>query len=230
MKSGTQGEVERLVRKYTTGAVSEAEFRKQLRTNGVKTDAHFDKLIAKHEAGDFITHKDLGKEALRRVVAPSKYNLANKINLLNPSYLVKENQGKDPVKLTEEIKQSIHEDTHIPATNLRFLHENTQNREIFGKKVYMGKKGASRIEVQQQTQSSDPSILKWEKGSDKYNMEEQFRPSKKIIYNERDHHKLYSTHGGATDMFGKPNDIHRNSYSRHQANRNNFNISNPLIG
>lgn len=229
-KTNKQGQVERLVRNYTTGAVNEAEFRKQLRKQGVQTDPKLDKLISKHEAGDFISHKEFGKEALRRVVEPTKYNHTNKINLLNPSYVVKEARGVDPVSFTEEIKQSSHEDTYVPKANMRMLHENTQNREIFGKRVYLGQKGKGNPMVQQQFLSSDPNIIKWEKGSSKYNMEEQHKPAKKIIYNERDHHKLYSQHGQRVDVPSQPSTVHRSSYSGHQAARTNYNISNPLFG
>lgn len=223
-KTNKQGLVEQLVRKYTSGVASENEFRNGLRRQGVKIDSQFDKLISKHEAGDFISHKELGKEALRRVIEPSKYNHVNKINLQNPSYLVKENKGKDPVSLTSEITQKAHEDTYVPKANMRFLHENTQNREIYGKKVYVGTKGKSKIDVQNQLFSSEPNILKWEKGKTDFPVEQEFKPSKKIFYDHRDHHKLYSNHGTATDFFNRPNDVHRSSYSSHQANRTNFNI------
>lgn len=163
LKTNKQGEVERLVRKYTSGAANEAEFRNALRKHGVETDPQFDKLISKHEAGDFITHKDLGKEALRRVVDPAKYNHVDKINLQNPTYVVKEKVGKDPVSLTGEIGQKAHEDTYVPKHNMRFLHEVAPNREIFNKKVYVGTKGKSKIDVQEQTRSSEPDIIKWDK-------------------------------------------------------------------
>lgn len=223
-KTNKQGTVERLVRKYTTGEASEVEFRKQLRDLGVKADPSLNKLIAKHEAGDFVSHKQLGKEALRRVVEPSKYNGANKINLQDPSYVVKDRQGRNPVDFTGEIQQKTHEDTYVPKKNMRFIHENVANREIFSNKVYVGEKGKSRIDVQQQFLSSDPNIIKWEKGSTGLSCEDEYKPAKKMVYNERDHHKMYSTHGSAFEHIPKTNDVHRTSYSRHQANRTNFNI------
>lgn len=137
-KNNVQGKVEKLIRKYTTGGASEAQLRKGLRENGVKIDHGFDKLISKHEAGTFVSHAKFGTEALRRVVDPAKYNKIDKINLKESSYVAKDKQGKDPVGFTNEIKQKAHEDTYIPKKNLRTLHENPPNREIFGKRVYHG--------------------------------------------------------------------------------------------
>lgn len=137
-KKNLQGKVEKLVRKYTSGGANEAELRQGLRDFGVRTDATFDKLISKHEAGTFVSHAKLGSEAIRRVVDTAKYNKIDKINLKNPSYIAKNLQGKDPVGFTSEIKQKAHEDTYIPKQNLRVLHENPPNREIFGKRVYHG--------------------------------------------------------------------------------------------
>lgn len=223
-KTNKQGKVEQLVRAYTNGGVDEAQFRRGLRDHGVKTDPAFNKLISKHEAGDFVSHTQLGKEALRRVVEPSKYNHANKINLQNPSYVVQDNVGASPVKFSEAIKQPGHEDTYVPKANLRVLHENVGNREIFGKRVYLGTKGKSKIDVQNQLFSSDPNITKWDKGAGESANEFEYKPTKKMVYNERDHHKLYSTHGGALDFANRPSDIHRSSYTSHQANRTSFNI------
>jgi hypothetical protein len=165
LKTNNQGKVEQLVRKYTNGGVNESEFRKGLRDYGVKTDPTLDKLITRNEAGDFVSHNQLGKEALRRVIEPSRYNHANKINLLNPSYLVKERQGVDPVVITNELQQKAHEDTYLPQANQRTLHQNTTNREIFGSRVYLGVKGKSKIDVQHQLDSSEPNLTKWDKGN-----------------------------------------------------------------
>jgi hypothetical protein len=164
LKTNTQGKVEQLVRKYTNGGASESDFRKGLKEYGVKTDATFNKLIAKHESGDFITHNQFGKEALRRVVEPSKYNHANKINLKNPSYVVKDLQGSDPVGITNELQQKVHEDTYVPTANLRIMHSNTANRDIFGSRVYLGVLGKSKIDVQHQLGSSEPNLTTWDKG------------------------------------------------------------------
>jgi hypothetical protein len=224
LKTNKQGNVERIVRKYTNGTVNEADFRRELKKQGVTFDNQLNKLVSKHEAGDFVTHKQLGKEALRRVIDPQKYNHADKVNLQNPSYVASDKRGKDPVSMTSEIKQTAHEDTYVPKANMRFLHENTMNREIFGKKVYIGKKGQSTGEVQNQQQSSDPSITKWEKSKPSYQIEEDYRPSKKIFQGQRDHHMGFNGLGGASEVYQKPNLVHRSSYSQHQATRSNFNI------
>lgn len=142
----------------------------------------------------------------------------------NSDYVSKEKQGYDPVKFTEEIKQDYHEDTTIPKANQRFLHETAGHREIFNKKVYVGVRGAPRIPVQNQLFSSDPDIVKWDKGSAEKNVEHEYKPTKTMVYNERDHHKLYSKGGNAKDYLEKSNDIHRASYTAHPAQRTTFNI------
>jgi hypothetical protein len=223
-KNTTQGAVERLVRQYTNGIDSESDFRKGLSSHGVQADAQFNKLIAKHEAGNFVSHNQFGKEALRRVIDPAAYNHSNKVTLKNPSYVGKDNQGGDPVKFSSGITQTYHEDTTIPMQNQRVMHEVTGQREIFGKKVYLGVKGKSKIPVQEQVQSSDPDITKWDKGAVDVNVEDQYKPKKTMVYNERDHHKMYSNHGTAQSMLDKQNDIHRTSYTAHPANRTSFNI------
>lgn len=212
------------MRQYTTGSATENDFRKGMRDHGVTQDAQLDKLIARHEAGNFVSHKQLGKEALRRVIDPAAYDRADKVTLKNPNYVNKGNVGEDPVQMTSNIKQDYHEDTTVPKANQRILHEITGQREIYGKKVYVGVRGKPRIPVQQQTQSSDPDITKWDKGAADFNVEDQPKAQKTMINNERDHHKLYSNHGSAMDFPGRSSDIHRQSYTAHPANRTSFNI------
>ena len=67
-------------------------------------------------------------------------------------------------------------------------------------------------------------ITKWEKGDTGAHIEETHKPAKTIVNKERDHHKLYSKHGTASSYVSQPSDIHRASYSGHQANRTSFNI------
>lgn len=223
-KTNAQGLVEKLVRSYTSGTVNEAEFRKSLKNNGVSTDNQFDKLIAKHEAGTFVSHRVFGQEAIRRIAPPSTFNHSNKINLCDPSYVAKDKVGENLVKKIEEIKQTYHEDTTVPYANQRYIHEVADGREIFNKKVYLQVKGKPKIPVQVQIQSSDPDILKWNKSSSSENAEAKFKPAKTIINDERSHHKLYTHHGDAKVLVDKPNDIHRTSYTAHPAARTSFNI------
>lgn len=160
-KQNVQGKVEKLIRKYTNGGANEAEFRKGLRDYGVKTDSTFDKLISKHEAGTFISHAKFGTEAIRRVVDTASFNKIDKINLKESSYVAKDRQGKDPVGFTNEIKQKAHEDTYVPKKNLRTLHENPPNREIFGKRIYHGMDSDSKYRNQRKAihPSSRPEAI-----------------------------------------------------------------------
>lgn len=136
LKKNKQGEVERLVRKYTSGLANEADFRKELRKQGVEIDPQFEKLISKHEAGTFISHKEFGKEVLRRVVDPAKYNHAYKINLHEPVQSITLEEGLVPAK---EINKEVRDDKFTPKPHIRFVHENYGTRDIFNKKVYVEK-------------------------------------------------------------------------------------------
>ena len=89
---------------------------------------------------------------------------------------------------------------------------------------FIEKKGKSKIDVQDQIYESDPSLTKWHKGKTGGELEAVPEPSKKINYKERDHHRLYSHHGSAIDAASRPSEVHRQSYSTHQANRTSFNI------
>lgn len=188
-KKNKQGEVERLVRKYTNGAIHESEFRKELRKQGVDVDPQFEKLITKHESGNFIGHKEFGKEVLRRVVDPADYNRANKISLQLPTQTVSLGDQEVQVK---EINKDFKDDKAKPKPHTRFIHENYGVRDIFNRKVYVEKKGKSTIDVQEQVTSSEPNLTKWDKTETEYVQHgETFKPAKTIINDERDHHKLY---------------------------------------
>jgi hypothetical protein len=189
LKKNKQGEMERLVRKYTNGAINEPEFRKELRNKGVEIDTQFDKLIAKHESGNFIGHKEFGKEVLRRTIQPADYNRVNKISLQLPTQTVEVDDKVIPVK---EINKDFNDEKAKPKPHTRFIHENYGVRDIYNKKVYVEKKGKSKIDVQEQISSSEPNLTKWDKTETEYALHgETFKPAKTIINNERDHHKLY---------------------------------------
>lgn len=161
---------------------------------------------------------------MRRVVEPSTYNGTDKVNLKAPTYTSKEQVGRDPVEISKSVKKPLLQDVHVPKDNQRFLHEVAGHRDIFNKKVYVGIKGQSKIPVQKQTESSDPDIIRWNKTTSDFNPEEKHKPAKSIVNDERDHHRLYSTHGAAKTDFNKPNNVHRTSYAGHPATRSNFNI------
>lgn len=53
------------IQDYTSGSININKFRDQLREYNVKVDANLDKLIRKHESGDFVTYNEFGKHIFR---------------------------------------------------------------------------------------------------------------------------------------------------------------------
>ena len=123
------------MKKYTDGVTNEKELRQSLRACGVKTDSDFDKLIRKHEEGKYVFNSKLGSKVLKGVVHASQELQDNQINLLDSSY--KSKKGNDHLKGLEGDNQEsgVVKD---PTKDKRILHAVTQNREIFGKRVYVG--------------------------------------------------------------------------------------------
>jgi hypothetical protein len=50
---------------YTKGAMNVNNFRSELREYNVPIDVNLDKLIRKHESGDFISYNEFGKHIFR---------------------------------------------------------------------------------------------------------------------------------------------------------------------
>jgi len=55
----------KVIQDYTKGTINSNAFRAQLGNYKVPVDATMDKLIRKHEAGDFVTYNELGKHIFR---------------------------------------------------------------------------------------------------------------------------------------------------------------------
>lgn len=53
------------ISEYTKGTMNSSAFRSKLSTYNVPIDATMDKLIRRHEAGDFITYNEFGKNIFR---------------------------------------------------------------------------------------------------------------------------------------------------------------------
>jgi len=53
------------ISEYTKGTMNSNAFRSKLSTYNVPIDATMDKLIRRHEAGDFITYNEFGKNIFR---------------------------------------------------------------------------------------------------------------------------------------------------------------------
>ena len=76
-----------------------------LRDNNVRVDANMDKLIRRHEAGDFISYNEFGKHIFRQLNGTEHYNRVDKINMNNAKIVSPEKVGKNHFKLIEEQKQ-----------------------------------------------------------------------------------------------------------------------------
>ena len=65
-----------------------------------------DKLIRKHESGDFVSFNEFGKHIFRQLNGTEIYNRVDKINLNNPKIVSPEKTGKKPFTQTESVKQT----------------------------------------------------------------------------------------------------------------------------
>ena len=55
------------IKDYTKGTINQNSFRASLGELNVPIDANIDKLIRKHESGDFQTYNQFGKEIFRKL-------------------------------------------------------------------------------------------------------------------------------------------------------------------
>ena len=55
------------IQDYTKGAMNVNNFRSSLHEFNVPVDANLDKLIRKHESGDFISYNEFGKHIFRQL-------------------------------------------------------------------------------------------------------------------------------------------------------------------
>jgi hypothetical protein len=64
-KNAFQEKMAKTLSDYTKGNINVNDFRAQLMEYNVPIDTHVDKLIRKHEAGDFQTYNEFGKHIFR---------------------------------------------------------------------------------------------------------------------------------------------------------------------
>ena len=100
-----QEEMAKVITAYTKGNMNTNKFREQLYEYKVPTDATIDKLIRRHEAGDFVTYNEFGKHIFRQLNGSEAYNRVDKINMNNAKIVSPEKTGKQPFRMAEEIKQ-----------------------------------------------------------------------------------------------------------------------------
>lgn len=115
--------------------MNSAQFRERLNQYNVTVDPQLDKLLRKHESGDFVSYNELGKHIFRQLNGTEIYNRVDKINLNNPKIVSPEKTGKKPFSHADTLKQikSRHEDD---------LFKEAQERHLSG--TYVPKKGVNK--------------------------------------------------------------------------------------
>jgi hypothetical protein len=89
---------------YTKGGMNQSDFRAKLAECNVPVDANIDKLIRKHESGDFQTYNQFGKEIFRKLNGDEFYNRVDKINMNSTKIVSPEKTGTDHFHMADEIK------------------------------------------------------------------------------------------------------------------------------
>ena len=127
-----QEDVGKTLQNYTSGNVNGKHLRQKLAEYNVTIDPQIDKLIRKHESGDFVNYNEIGKLVYRQLNGTDLYNRVDKINLNNPKIVSPEKTGRKPFTQTETCKESTSRQTDDLAIE-------TQHRHLGAK--YLPKKG-----------------------------------------------------------------------------------------
>lgn len=101
----------------------------------MSVDANLDKLIRRHESGDFISFNELGKHIFRQLNGTEAYNRVDKITLNNPKIVSPEKTGKKPFTQTETVRQAKTREQDQIAIE-------TEGRHLGS--AYVPKKGAAK--------------------------------------------------------------------------------------
>ena len=83
------------IKGYTTGAINLNTFRGNLMDMNIGVDAELDKLLRRHESGDFVSYNEFGKKLFRELNGCETYNRVDKINMNNPKIVSPEKTGKN---------------------------------------------------------------------------------------------------------------------------------------
>ncbi len=149
-------------------------------------DAEMEKLIRRHEAGDFVTYNEFGKKIFRNLNGLESYNRVDKINLNNPKIVSPEKTGKNQFALAEDIKQPHTRDYDN-------LHIQQQVRHTSG--AYLPRKGVSPYQANiEQTQSSIGSLIKNEEAKS-----DDTKSAKRIDNRDRDGHDFIQWNKGVPE-------------------------------
>lgn len=87
------------------------QLRQKLREYNVTIEPQIDKLIRKHESGDFVSYNEIGKLVYRQLNGSDLYNRVDKVNMNNPLIVSPEKTGKKPFTQTESIKDATSRQT-----------------------------------------------------------------------------------------------------------------------
>ena len=83
------------IKGYTTGAMTLNAFRSELSDKNIEIDAEMDKLLRRHESGDFVTYNEFGKKIFRNLNGCETYNRVDKINMNSTKIVSPEKTGKN---------------------------------------------------------------------------------------------------------------------------------------
>jgi len=81
------------------------DFRSKLSEYNVPINTEIDKLIRKHESGDFQSYKTFGREIYSKLNGDEFYNRVDKINMNNKTIVSPEKTGKGHFEMADEIAQ-----------------------------------------------------------------------------------------------------------------------------
>ena len=100
-----QEEISKVINGYTQGQLGKNDFRAHLMNYNVNIDADLDKVIRKHESGDFQSFNEFGKRIFRQVNGTETYNRVDKINMNDTKIVSPEKKGEGHFNLATNIKK-----------------------------------------------------------------------------------------------------------------------------
>jgi hypothetical protein len=187
------------IKDYTKGTINQNAFRAKLSEYNVQVDSNIDKLIRKHESGDFQTYNSFGKEIFRKLNGDEFYNRVDKINMNSTTIVSPEKTGTNHFKMADEIKQP-------KSRQMDNLHIEQQERHLGT--VYVPKKGQSNVKGVNQLQSSIGAVIKAEDNR-RDNQSQVSSASKRFDYRDRQGNDIFN-------FSNAPADNNANGKKRHE--------------
>ena len=220
--------IERFVRQYTDGIITDGQFKAKIREFGLKADTNINRMITKHESGDFQHHNAFSTKLLHQCASERKSLPSTNEEV----YQSPGKPGKNPIAMTHDIHNEATEGQHVRDVIQRNVQKPHDYRGL-SNPVYVGVKGHSTIPVQVQTDQSEPFITTWNKppaqtppmaATTPSFSGERFKAQKTINMAERSHHDIFNKGSGRkSDTFARPESKNLN-FGAHPATRSNFNI------